>query len=346
MTFNAEVLLAGPRGRRLCLEVAAELDPDVRNAVFQLGYELDPGRGTSVVMFGDLSKDAGSRPAASADTLAALLGSMDVPDLTEDLILDALQRSVMSARYWQEPDGEDVLAAIPAIRRALQRVAERAVVMEVLRADSRTQRQWAIDWRGPDDPAPLGRDPEKTLAKWGRAIRADELTWRESRRGPEWTGDWWSIPLGLTGTVGRIPAGLNLVEDYPGWERATTIPVDGAGRTFEIRSEEDWVLLCRRFPLEVSASRRWVWLRTTGREGRWVIPDWELVAREWDAVHLTVPGYLSCAGRALAVDERTGSVIAGWDPDRTIWLTDVVRETGEPRQYWRRSPNGDGWFPV
>ena len=101
MTFNAELVLAGPRGRRLCLEVAAELDPDVRNAVFQLGYELDPGRGTSVVMFGDLSKDAGSRPAASADALAALLGSMDVPDLTEDRILDALHEGLVKAVHGQ-----------------------------------------------------------------------------------------------------------------------------------------------------------------------------------------------------------------------------------------------------
>ena len=203
--------------------------------------------------------------------------------------------------------------------------------------------QWAVDWRGPDDPAPVGRDPRKTLAVWGRSTRAAEAIWRKSARGQNWSGDWWSIPTGLVGTIGRIPAGLNLVEDSLGWESATTIPVNGAGRIFEIRTEADWISLCRRFPLEVTASRRRDWLRATGREGRWVIPDWERVAGEWDGIRLTVLGYLSCAGRALAVDDATASVIAGWDPDKTIWLTDVVRETGEPRQYWRRSHQGDLW---
>jgi hypothetical protein len=89
---------------------------------------------------------------------------------------------------------------------------------------------------------------------------------------------------------------LNLVEDSFGGEVATAIPVRGVGRTLEIRRPEDWTSLCRRFPLEVTASRRHVWFSTTGRDGRWLIPDWERVADEWDAVHLTVHGYLSGAG--------------------------------------------------
>ena len=57
--MNAEIepLLAGPRGRRMCLQLAAELDPDVSMAVFRLGYELDPGKGTSTVMFGLMSPE-------------------------------------------------------------------------------------------------------------------------------------------------------------------------------------------------------------------------------------------------------------------------------------------------
>ncbi|MCQ1999614.1 hypothetical protein [Arthrobacter zhaoxinii] len=137
--------------------------------------------------------------------------------------------------------------------------------------------------------------------------------------------------------MGQIPAGLSLVEDSAGLEEATVIPVSGTGRTLRIRSPEDWIALCRAYPLEVTASRRHNWFQTTGRIGRWVIPDWEQAAERWDAVHLTVLGYLRSAGRALAVDAGTASVIAGWDPDSILWLTDRVREIEGPRQIWRRS---------
>lgn len=136
---------------------------------------------------------------------------------------------------------------------------------------------------------------------------------------------------------------MTLVEDFPGWEEATVIPVRGAGRTLEIRTAGDWISLCRAYPLEVTASRRHDWFRTTGRDGRWVIPDWERVAGEWDAVHLTVLGYLGSAGRALGIDADTATVIAGWDPDSTLWLTDVARETEEERQMWHRSPGDESW---
>lgn len=63
-----------------------------------------------------------------------------------------------------------------------------------------------------------------------------------------------------------------------------------------------------------------------------MVPDWEQVAGQWDAVHLTTLGYLSGATRALPVDTDTATMIAGWNPDTTIWLTDTIREWDEPRQ--------------
>ncbi|GAB3269784.1 hypothetical protein [Arthrobacter pigmenti] len=184
------------------------------------------------------------------------------------------------------------------------------------------------------------------MKEWGRNERAEELSAaRERPADPRtnWSGSWWSIPLGLIQTVGQIPAGLDLVEDSLGWEHATVIPVRGVGRTYEVHSVDDWVWLCRAYPLEVTASRRHDWFRVTGRDGRWVIPDWERVAVEWDAVHLTVMGYLSSATRILQVDADTATVIAGWDPDSTIWLTDSAREWDGPRQEWHRSFNDEGW---
>jgi len=42
--------------------------------------------------------------------------------------------------------------------------------------------------------------------------------------------------------------------------------------------------------------------------------------------------------RALEVDPETATVIAGWDPDNTIWLADVGREW-IGRQQWLWSWN-------
>jgi hypothetical protein len=349
MTLDGESLLEGPRGRRLCLELAMDLDPDIRLTVFQLAYDLDSGRGTSRVLLTAASPDdAGTPPAApSPEEVAAGLDALDLTGLEDSLMQEALERSVDSARYWQEPDGEDVLAGMPVIRAALQPLAKQIPNAPGVQwwCAGRGVEQWAIDWRSAEDPAPL-KGPHPNLAEWAARVRdGEERAVHELPTDPyaPVSGSWWSVPPGPLRTVGRIPAALNLVEDSLGWEVATTIPVRGAGRTLEIRTPADWTSLCGEFPLDVTASRRHDWFRTTGRDGRWVIPDWEHVAEQWDAVHLTVLGYLSGAGRALPVSPDTATVIAGWDPDSTICLTDVAREWKGPRQSWHRAPHDRSW---
>lgn len=159
--------------------------------------------------------------------------------------------------------------------------------------------QWTIDWRPAADPAPLPANLRQAVKNWGQHERTEEAKAARDRPSDPHapvSGWWWSFPQGLLRTVGHLPAGLNLVEDSLGWVEATAIPVRGAGRTLEIRTPEDWAELCQRFPLEVTASRRHDWFNTTGRNRRWVIPDWEQVAAQWDAVHLTVLSYLRGAG--------------------------------------------------
>ena len=60
-----------------------------------------------------------------------------------------------------------------------------------------------------------------------------------------------------------------------------------------------------------------------------------MIAVDYDAFHLGVYGYLSRAGRALKVG-NAASVIAGWDPDSTLWLTDSF--TTEPATRWSTTP--------
>jgi hypothetical protein len=138
--------------------------------------------------------------------------------------------------------------------------------------------------------------------------------------------------------------GLVLVEDGLGQRTARCWPVvprPGA-RICEISSAEDWTELVGRYPIDVSKSRRHDWWRTTGWAGRWLIPDFAAVAADYDAVHLSVAGYLTTAGRALSVnDGRT--VLAGWNPDQTFWLTEVLAASGAATN-WRELDDGPlGW---
>ncbi len=108
---------------------------------------------------------------------------------------------------------------------------------------------------------------------------------------------WWSTPpCGLWSSTstwrGDEPIGLSLVEDSFGFERARPcrLRLRPNLRVFEVQRPEDWAELCRRYPLDVTAQQRSDWFDTTGRRGRWVIPDWSRVAEEFDAVHVSLAG--------------------------------------------------------
>ncbi len=345
MTNLTDALVRGPRGRRMCLEYVARTDEAVRTAVFWVGHEQDPNPGVLLRFVGDAS-DRKQDPTYTDDAVAALIDGADLTEIRVDIVRDSLQWSVDLARYWQEPDGEDVVAALPVVRGALRRVAERLVAAIPELTATRGAVQWAVDWRPLNDAAPLESAPAAVLAEWTRAQREGE-----ARAAREWpadpranvSGTWWSVPQRLLTTRGSVLDALELVEDFLGWEIATVIPVRGAGETLEIRSPDDWAHLCRAYPMEVTASRRHDWFRVTGRDGRWLIPDWQRVSERWDAVHLTMVGYLSAATQLIDIDAEYGSVIGGWGPDSTIWLTDAAREWDQGREQWTRPKDDWRW---
>ena len=343
----AEDLLRGPRGRRLCLSSVGAIDEAVSAAVFWLGHALDPHPGTLLRLFGDVDA-APDDPVFTEQDVAAAIGRADLASISADIARDALCDTVDHARYWQEPDGSDVVAALPAVREALVAVAERLVPVLPDPAALFTPQQWAVEWCAVAESGPVERAPAALLAQWTREQReAEERAWRERPKDPHanFSGEWWSAPYQLLSTRAEPMDALQLVEDSLGWQVATVIAVRGSGRILEIRTEADWAALCRAFPMEVTASRRHDWFRVTGHDGRWLIPDWERVAERWDAVHLTTLGYLSAATRRIDIDGEYASVIAGWGPDATIWLTDVAREADEPRRQWQRAHNENVWVP-
>jgi hypothetical protein len=358
-----EALLAGPRARRLLLEYALDAEQEsgaytqnsFRSAAFLAAYRLDVARGTGKVMFGPGAEEA-RQTVVTPEDVADRLSRVPLPEVTTSVLRSALAASVDHARYWQEPDGEDVLAATDSVRGELERVAEHVASSPHAQWWSTSLHaadQWTVKWDDADAQPPGDSAATPTVAEGLRdhAARTTELEARASREWPTdpavgASGAWWSTPPTRSSTrllADGTPAGLCFVEDGMGWDRAISqrmsVPQDVS--VYEVDGAQAWAQLCAEFPVEVTAQKRHDWYCTTGRAGRWVVPDWLRVAERYDGVHLTVRGYLAAAGTTIAVDEDTASVIAGWAPDETHWLTDTATVAGDESRVWVCDTTGE-----
>jgi hypothetical protein len=304
-------------------------------------------------------------PARAARTLGECVRIADLPGTPLDgsALLAGLQAAVDFAWYWQEPDDEDRGFASEAAREALRPVAE-AVVAALGAPDvrwwtapvDRGRQRYAqfLDQQSLPEPAPAGA--AESVAAWLADTLEDERTAQDRPEDPAapYSGRWWSTPAHsrLPVTTRALPGlgavRLALVEDGQGWQSARCWPAgpDDGARVYEIRGPGQWAELVDRYPLDVSKSRRHDWWRVTGWAGRWLIPDYAAVAADWDAVHVTVAGYLSTAGIAIPVGDGARTMLAGWDPDATWWLTDVLSFTSLPEE-WRKDDQAPlGWTQI
>ena len=340
-----EELLAGPRGRRLCLELVSPWREDT-------AVQPSPG------WHGLASGLGGASPRQLAAELAALVSAADLTAVTtgpgETGLLAPVHSSVDAARYWQPPDGLDLALAEPAVAAALGPVAR---VLTAFPATAWWASPLARDGQqfvevldrdlARADNGPVLSGTAERLASWLASTLEDERG--AAARPPDpaapYSGYWWSSPAaaGLATTSRSLPGlaavGLELVEDHPGWRDVACWPLAPAAevRVYEISGPQDWAALAARYPLDVSKSRKHDWWRVTGLAGAWIIPDYVAVAADYEAVHLTVTGYLTSAGRALPLDEKltaggtvARTMLAGWNPDETYWLADVLTTAGPP----------------
>ncbi|GAB46663.1 hypothetical protein GOTRE_175_01440 [Gordonia terrae NBRC 100016] len=329
---RAQRILATPRGRFLCANVA------FRHATGDRG-------------------DQYRRPRTLIEVQSAIR-SVDIEGLVaadESEFLGALGYAVDFARYWQPPDKEDILYA-----------ASEVVTLLTVIAESVSRHPACAWWDDPIDPElqrmiayPFGNEafPESTLPYRSDGVRWDE--WRahidssekrcrqEYQRHPHraLSGEWWSTPYAAgTAQTTRARPGLGAVQliaeedtSIGDEARVWAVSVAERARVYEIGAPGDWARLVDRYPLEVTASRKWDWYNTTGRHRRWYMPDWEAVADDHDAVHVSVNGYLSSAGIEIPLATRDGAtVLAGWGPDVTWWLDpDAMRIDDVPVLWFR-----------
>lgn len=335
----ADALLSGPRGRRLCWG-ALDAQSFERTGRYQLRGVRDGGAARilpvlqSVVAESDLEKCA-----SSSDDVGLL-----------ELVAD----SVDCARYWQEPDEVDAALADPYLIDVLRPAAEAiasAPASAWWSSGLALGSQVVVEWFEDGAQRPRLEGAAVVLATWKEQAERDEVR----LRGQTVSGAWWSTPIcslmpeaaarfgsdlpAVNRTTRALPSlgavGLLLEEDNFGTPSARCWPVHAprAPRVLEIRDDGDWRALTERYRVEVTFGRRGNWDQATGRAGRWLLPDWRLVAEDYDAVHLSVVAYLATSGRALALECEAATLIAGWNADETYWLNDVLAFDGAPIEW-------------
>lgn len=340
--IDAEAILQGPRGRRLCAVVAGAIDDEGTRIPYFEGAD-QPNDSTKVMRY--------------VNALNAI-NPADVAAIEDLTLLNCLSMMVTHARYWQPPDDEDILLAIPPVQEALIPIAQNvfhSAAMEHLFSEPVLANQVYLEWKIDS----TSRPPQLTgtaqrLRDWQAEIVADE-----DRAQKEWpngaSGKWWSAPCGhgIVSTSRMLSARpdfgatqLWLVEDESGWEKVVFWPLEPKQppRLYEISSPQSWIDLVNGYPLPVARSYTGTWDLATGRTGEWFLPDWQAVSADYDAVYLSMPAYLAGAGRALQVNGGA-TVLGGWDPDSTFWLTDILQPAG-PSSAWFFDRDGcQQWLP-
>ncbi|MDA8297407.1 MAG: hypothetical protein M0004_12625 [Actinomycetota bacterium] len=287
----------------------------------------------------------------------------------EELLLECVADALDEARYWQEPDEMDVALADPRLSAALAPVAARIAASPAATwwsAGLDPSRQVFVDkGEGSVEAAPVLQGARRVLEVW-----RDQVTGPGTRLRGHWVGGpWWStlqwsilakdlerygqhLPVVAATTQSRPglgAVGLLLEEDTYGASTALCWPVRPSRpvRVFEIDGADEWMELVSTYGIDVTGKRIAHWSIATGLDRRWILPDWSTAASDYDAVHLSVNGYLTTSGRALSVGTESATFLAGWSPDVSFWLSDMLEVVGLSQSWTAQESNpARRWRPA
>jgi hypothetical protein len=348
MSGPEAALLTAPVGREVLAELIG-IDP--LDLLAELGEPLPEG----VVRLesaerAEAQRGREARPVrrSAADVVAAAVSRVDLSQVArcrDRLLLLSVVARVIEG---QQLDARDSLAAAAdALVPVAQALAAAPAASWWWDAVDRKRQRW-VGAEGTSPPRgaavaeAVGRmaATEEKEEEQERSRAAGGRFWRPRRDG-ERSVSWWSAPLGgavstTTGPIDVLPAvELGCSEDSAGEEHVEVwaVGIDEGARVREIGDAFDWAELAAEFPRDVTASRRYDWDRWTGQSGPWVLPDWVAVARDWDGIHLSIGGYLAATGVALTAGNAM-TLLAGWEPDQTLWLNDVFT-TADHVASWR-----------
>src|SRR5690606_14697871 len=114
---------------------------------------------------------------------------------SDSALLAALTEVVVSARYWQEPDADDQLAAVPVVRDALVPIAERLTEAAAFKRMSAPLAggQWRVEFETDVSNTAWPGDVASALKKWRRQRARMEVLHAgvHVEPGVRVTGTWW-----------------------------------------------------------------------------------------------------------------------------------------------------------
>ena len=200
----------------------------------------------------------------------------------------------------------------------------------------RDAQTWAAPYRAPADAAPtptMFNAPKRPMTRWERRTNKSE------------NGLYTSTLLdGTTAMLSALDSGMasDLMISYP--VRSWRLRADAAARVYEIRGPLDWHRLCARYPAQglldasdepgvIQNENVYPLLRVEGEAryataiDRLLAPNWAAVAADWDGVHMTFDGLLTCDKARVAA--AGWSMNRFWDLEQTLWLKWAF---GEPQR--------------
>lgn len=201
----------------------------------------------------------------------------------------------------------------------------------------RDEQTWAAPYRSPADAAPTPSKfnaPNRPMTRWERRTNKSE------------NGLYTSTLLGnTTAMLSALDSGMasDLMIGYP--VRSWRLRAASTARVYEIRGPLDWHRLCARYPVQglldasdetdvIQNENVYPLLRVEGEArytailDRLLTPDWAAVAADWDGVHMTFGGLLTC-DKARAASAAGWSMNRFWELEQTLWLKWVF---GEPQR--------------
>src|SRR5699024_7194099 len=136
-----------------------------------------------------------ARPDSTPADVANLLADVRLAEATDRSIRHALVESVGSAMYWQEPDGEDALAATPLVREALERAAEHIAnspLTDWWHSKPDLEDLWLVQFRHPNGGFPEGITLENLRDWQAQQVAAENRALRERPSDPtaNYSGSW------------------------------------------------------------------------------------------------------------------------------------------------------------
>ena len=368
---RAQSLLAGPRGRRMLLELAISLDArapggegerPLQRTVLLAALALDPALSpvpvTKLVGFSGEARALSDLPQLTPADVAAQVLRVGTGGLTEPLLRAALAGAAAYAVHWDAPFAEEALAATGPVVSALTPLATAVAASPLVSwwySPVAEATQLSVTWRDAPFADPLAAERD-TLAAAILVVRENEGRAQSAAPADPAEGvleEWRStppstVPESTRAVEGHTPLRLFCYEEgfkeHAAQVRPLEVP-DGL-HIAEIDSAQAWAELCRRFPCTVTHTVRYSWAKTTGRDGPWVVPDWDAVANEFDGVHLQAGAYLAASGAVIEVDADRASMIAGWDADETFWFSSRVRYRRDAERWERVGEGADALWRV